>query len=266
MNHNKVVEVTKAYILERNGNNSEKLEYYLSNWENRKPKNLNELFKNMLMHSQNRQGMPNSIGKIENLRKYLFEFDPKEVSKNYDSWQQIFTEIKSNYTPPGRMDINNNRSYWVIFCKSILSISNYLSRFGDYNDFENYVNQFVRSDNLDLRIALPLLLSEEIFGFRFALACDFIKENVSPEFVKPDIHIKDIFVGIGVCKANDSDFDVFRKVVQFSEIVNKKPYWIDKLFWLIGSKTFYPSKKYPIEEKVKTSKQELIQLINEEIA
>ena len=216
------------------------------------------------MHAQNRQGMPNTIGDIENLRGFLYDFNPKDVSNNYNSWQEIFTEIKSNYSPPGRMDINNARSYWVIFSKSILSISNYLSRFDDLKDFEKYVNQFVQSDNIDLRVALPLLLGEEIFGFRFALACDFIKENVSPEFVKPDVHIKDIFVGIGICESDDSDFEVFRKVVRFSKLVNKKPYWIDKLFWLVGSNTFYESLNYPIEQIINTSKQELIQLIKKE--
>jgi len=264
MNHKKIAEITKNYVLAKSNGNSTKLEYYLNEWKYRKPNNISELYRNLLMHAQNRQGMPNSIGDIENLRKFLFDFEPKKVYNSYEDWTELFNTINNDYTPPGRMVIDNPRSYWVIFTKSMLSTSKFLSKFDNLKSFEKYVNQFVRSDNIDLRVSLPLLISEELFGFRFALACDFIKENISPEFVKPDVHIKDIFEGIGICKANDSDFEVFRKVVEFAGFVDKKPYWIDKLFWLVGSKTFYRNEKYSQEEKIKTSKKELIEILKNE--
>ena len=257
-----IVEFTYNYVLKKLDSDKEKLDYYLEEWKYRKPKDLNELFKNMLMHAQNRQGMPKSIGEIENIREFLFNFEPKEVYKYYNTWEEIFNKIENNYKPPGRMDITNTRSYWVIFCKSIYSISKYLSRFSSLEDYNVYVNQFINSKNVDSLISLPLLLSEEIFGYRFALACDFFKENISPEFIKPDTHINKIFKGIGICKQNDTDFEVYRNVVKFSHQADKKPYWVDKLFWLVGSKTFYKNKKYDMEQKVKTSKEELVSLIN----
>lgn len=88
------------------------------------------------------------------------------------------------------------------------------------------------------KLALPLLLKEELFGFGFALACDFLKENGYSEFVKPDTHINDIATAIGITKAT-TDFGVFRDVVAYCKRNNLVPYEFDKLIWLVGSGSFY---------------------------
>ena len=260
---NKIVDITYNYVLERSQNNKEKLDYYLNEWKYRKPKDLQSLYRNLLMHAQNRRGMPNSIGNIDNLKDVLFNFEPHLIDEAYSSWRELFLKIQQSHKPQSRMEIGNPKNYWVVYTKSILSTSKFLCRFADLEEFEQYVNQFVSKNNVDLRIALPLLLSEELFGF--ALACDFIKENVSPEFVKPDVHIKDIFIGINICSESDSDFEVFRKIVSFSESVEKKPYWIDKLFWLVGSKRYYSTTEYEFMERIETSKSELIKLLLENV-
>jgi len=264
--YRQIVDQTYEYVLEKSHGNREKLDYYLTEWQFRKPKNIQELYRNLLETAKNRQGMPQSIGDVSKLREILFDFNPKEIYNSYNNWEELFYKIQADYSPPGRMEISNSRNYWVIYTKSIISTSKFLSRFETLDSFTKYVNQFVTSDNIDLRISLPLLLGEELFGFRFTLACDFIKENVSPKFVKPDVHINDIFKGIGVCQPNDSDFEVFRKLIYFSEIVNKEPYWVDKLFWLVGHKEFYENKKYLKPEKIKTDKNELIRLLNTSIS
>ena len=263
LNPQEIALAAEKYLLKKINNDDERLNYYLNHWRYSKPKNMQALFRNMIEHAQNRQGMPNSIGNIDNLKPLLFGFDPKKILKNYNSWEEIFDKIKVNYLPPGRMIRTNNKNYWVIYCKSILSVAKYLSRFSNFDNYKEYVNQFINKDNPDLRIALPLILKEEIFGFQFALACDFIKENISPEFIKPDTHINDIFRGIGICDYDDTDYDIYRKVISFSQKAEKQPYWIDKLFWLIGSGEFYKTEKYPQSMKFKSSKEEFIGIINE---
>lgn len=264
MNPKEIVRLTKDYVLSKSQNDLERLDYYLNEWKYRKPDSIKKLYRNLLMHAQNRRGMPYSIGNIDNLGQFLFDFNPSEIYINYATWSQLFLQIEQNYSPPGRMEINNSKNYWVIYTKSIISSAKFLSKFNSYQEFESYVNQFVIEDNLDLRIALPLLLSEELFGFRFALSCDFIKENVSPKFIKPDVHIKEIFAALEICHDSDSDFDVFRKVIKFANDAGEEPYFVDKLFWIVGSKSYYKSSKYPVEKKIKTSKLELINLLKEE--
>ncbi len=210
----------------------------------------------MVHHATNRRGMQNAIGPVDLLAPFLEAFEAAKVLVKYSKWEDLFDVIQQNYTPPGRMDRANPRNSWVILSKSILSIAKYVERFKSIDDFDIYVGKFF-TDTPDTRWALPLVLGEEIFGYRFALACDLIKENISPEFAKPDVHIKAIFIGIGKSEKDASDYQVFRDVVEFAKSISQTPYAVDKLFWLIGSGKFYLS-----GIKVATNRQAFIDRIN----
>jgi hypothetical protein len=110
--------------------------------------------------------------------------------------------------------------------------------------------------------ALPLIIKEEIFGYQFALACDFIKDNISPLFVKPDVHIKEIFKGLGISEKNASDYQIFRDVINFSEDIHEAPYTVDRVFWTIGGKALYKDRKVIKDIKIKSSKKEFIELVS----
>jgi len=156
------------------------------------------------------------------------------------------------------LDINNKRCYWAIFCKAVISASNFLIRFSDLKDFTKFVESFYLNENT--RVALPLLLAREIEGMGFALACDFLKDNGYPEFIKPDIHIKKIFNGIGLSDSND-DYEVFKDVIRFSETIGELPFKVDKMFWLVGSGNFYIDKI-----KIPTMRDEFIENINRSLS
>ena len=89
------------------------------------------------------------------------------------------------------------------------------------------------------RPALPLLLSQEIDGFGFALACNFLMGLGYENFSKPDVHLRDIFQGIGLCPWGSTDYEVFKAVARVARNADVTPYNVDKLFWLIGSGYFY---------------------------
>lgn len=245
----------RSYLLSFDEVSEQILEKHINEWKHRKPSTIKFLFKALLVHAQNRQGMPNSIGDIENLSSVLFDFDHIKVAQSYIDWGDVFDAIEnSSYTPPGRMLKTNNKSHWVIYCKSILSISKFLSGYKTIEDFNNFVDGFLTNEQS--KLALPLLLSEEIFGFGFALACDFLKENVSPEFIKPDTHINDIAQGLGITKSNNN-YQIFKDVLAFCNRIDVTPYAVDKVFWLIGSGNFYLS-----GITIKSSKQEFLKSIS----
>lgn len=241
----------KAYLLTFDLVTEEMLEDHINEWQKRRPATIKALFKALLLHAQNRQGMPRSIGDIENLSKLLFGFDHIKVAKAYSDWGALFDAIqKGGYSPPGRMIRDNNRSHWVIYCKAILSIVEFLSAHKTLDEFNKFVDGFLTNEQS--KLALPLLISEEIFGFGFALACDFLKENVSPQFIKPDTHINDIAQGLGITNSNRS-YQIFKDVEAYCSRVNVTPYAVDKIFWLVGSGDFYLS-----GVKVNSSKHEFI--------
>ena len=244
----------KAYLLTFDLVTEEMLEDQINEWQKRKPETIKDIFKALLLHAQNRQGMPNSIGDIENLSKFLFDFDHIKVAKAYSEWSVLFDVIKeSSYSPPGRMVKENNKSHWVIYCKAIISIVEFLSGYETLDDFNKFVDGFLTNEQS--KLALPLLLSEEIFGFGFALACDFLKENVSPQFIKPDTHINDIAQGLGITKSH-KNYQIFKDVEAYCSRVKVTPYAVDKVFWLVGSGNFYLS-----GVKINSSKHEFINKI-----
>ncbi len=249
------------YLVENCKIETERLDYYLNFWKYRQPATIEELCKNMIDHAKNRRDMSNSIGELQHLSEVLFNFNPQRILARYSNWEVLFDEINLKVKTPGRMEKNNPHNYWVIYCKSILSIAVFLTRFKSVENFRKYSNQFLTGD-LDLRLALPLIIKEEIFGYQFALACDFIKENVSPEFIKPDTHIRYIFTETGICKKGDSDFDIFRHGIKYCQEIEIMPYNVDRLFWLIGSGDLFKTPKFS-RKRFKTDKKKFVEKFKE---
>jgi len=254
MNEVEYYNKAKEYLLSFENVTDEILEKQLKEWEKQKPQSMNELFKAFLVNVKNRQGMPNSIGDIDKLSKLLFDFNHIEVLNKYPTWELLFDAIEqSEYTPPGRMRKLNNKNYWVIYCKSILSIASFLKPYKTVRDFQEFIDGFLTNEQS--KLALPLLLAEEIFGFRFALACDFIKENISAEFIKPDVHINKLAQDLDITQSTNN-FHIFKDVLAYCDRINKLPYEVDKIFWLVGSGNFYLS-----DVKIKSSKKGFLEML-----
>ncbi len=89
-----------------------------------------------------------------------------------------------------------------------------------------------------------MLLSFEIDGFGFALSCDLLKEMGYVKFGKPDTHIKDIFIELGLLSyvsksSSKADYFSLKIIERMAKSNNTTPYAVDKLLWLIGSGNFY---------------------------
>lgn len=241
-NNKHIFESARLYLLSIPGVNNTMIDNHLNNWKTHKPESLRDLLFGMLGSVQNKRAMPNSIGPLNNLKPHLEEFDPQQIIAKYgsywrDSWKKLFRFVEANYTPPGRMEIDIPQNAWVIFCKATISASNFLGGFSDVQDFNRFVSQFYLNEIT--RVALPMVLDREVFGLGFALACDFLKENGYPKFVKPDTQIMQIFKTLGLSKPESDDYEVFKDVIRFSESIEEVPYVVDKLFWLVGSGNFY---------------------------
>lgn len=236
MDSSLLVSQARNYLLQKPGVTNEILDAHLLLWKAKKKESIEELFRSMLTHAQNRQGMPNAIGNIDNLASVLLNFSPLKVAQSYETWELLLASIQSSVRVPGRIDPTNRRNYWVIYAQSILSCARFISSFESVDAFHKFVEGFYFNEHS--KLALPLLLKEELFGFGFALACDFLKENGYSEFVKPDTHINDITRALGITKST-TDFGVFKDVVNYCRRNQLIPYEFDKLLWLIGSGSFY---------------------------
>src|SRR3989338_7919627 len=83
-----------------------------------------------------------------------------------------------------------------------------------------------------------MLLASEVDGLGFALSCDFLKELGYRDYPKPDVHLIKIFHELGLCETSNP-YDVYKSIIEMSEIVGDDAYTVDKTFWLISSGRFY---------------------------
>ena len=236
---------TAAYDYLESRIGKESLENKLNHYRQYKVDNIHDVFWHLLNSLTNKVGMRATIGAIDPLEPFLFGFDPGKTHFHYqDDWKLLLTEIKKNHTAPGPMDINKPISYWAIFCKGILSGAEFLSRFESYKPFDEFVKSFAFND---ISIAaLPILLDQEIYGFAFALACDWLKECGYHNYGKPDTHTVDILCGTVAC--NRDNYEVFKTMVRMARVNDEMPAVVDRLLWFIGSGKY-------VDENVRITRQ-----------
>lgn len=227
------------YLLEFENVDRGLIHNHLNDYDKKAAESVEELYFGLLVSAQNRRGMPNSIGDITCLEDLLYNFDPERVIKQYETWEDFFTQVEQSedVSPPGRFEIDNPYSHWVQFSKSVISAGEFLSDFEDVEEFDILIRGLQSGDESS-RLDAPQRLSAEVHGIGFATACDFLKENGYPKFVKPDTHISEIFEGIEIIEPDADDLEIFKNAIKFADAIEVLPYKVDKLFWIVGSGRF----------------------------
>lgn len=227
-------------------------------------KNLNsmkDVFVQFIYSAQNYQRMPNVIKfneRKDEIGIILHEFDIDAVSTM--GFKELYYTFRDKFAVTSK---DSNQNSWQKWSKSIVDSAKFLKVFKDVDDFKSFVNCF--DYNVHTSMALPLLISEKISGIGFALACDLLKELGFSRYPKPDIHMKDVFVKLGL--ADDEPTAVFEAIVQMADLCKDvdeavTPYKIDKIIWLICSGHFYMETP---DLKIGSNKKEFIKLAGEHI-
>ncbi|MFH1187610.1 MAG: hypothetical protein V1688_01975 [bacterium] len=198
--------------------------------------NIIDAHRRLIESLSNRNMMASVIGfsKKENrMKTILFGYDPHEILANYKTTDDLLEKFISEFI---LKNAYNGRSLWRKFSEGIISGSIFMASFKDKIDFDSFIKTFSR--NKYTKAALPMLLSKEIDGFGFALACDFLKELGYRDYPKPDVHLIKIFYDLGLSASADP-YDVYKSIVEMAETVGEDAYLVDKTFWLISSGKFY---------------------------
>lgn len=205
------------------------------------PKSLNQLYAGILQSAQNanmKAGViGGALGGVEHLGRITDNFNPAYVTDTFKgSSEMLLNTIIDELKPRGQIR-RESRSIWPKYCRTMLSAAVFLQQFADGADFYDWANHFYQDSRS--MAALPLILTEEIDGFGYALACDFLKELGFVQYGKPDVHIIEIFSAIGLCAKKASLYQIQKVISDMAHAVDVSPYNVDKLFWLIGSGRFY---------------------------
>ncbi len=214
----------------------------------KKPNDLKLIYKRLCESAQNKQMstkvIGGSINGFDNLGKVLKEFDPHKFSSRYAQGEdeKLLENIIKILNPKGQIR-RTSRSIWPLYCKTVIDAAHFLKRFDTAADFYNWTDFFSKDSRA--KPALPLMISYEISGIGFPLACDFLKELGFSEYGKPDVHLKYIFKELGLIakttSAAKSDYETLKVIDRIAKENNVTSYAVDKMFWLIGSGSFYLS-------------------------
>jgi len=232
-----------------------------------KPASKEELYKHLLDAAQNTSMKPivigEAIGGVDKLALVLYDFNPKKVLTEYgDNWQAVLDRITRELKPRGQIRLTT-RSIWPHYCQTILSAAQFIEQFASADDFFKWVDFFNQDDRA--RPSLPMLLDHEIEGFGFALSCDFLKRLGYANFPKPDVHLRDIFTALELCRADDDDYQLFKAIIRLAHNANVTPYAADKLFWLIGSGHFYSDPMLGSNGRIGSHKKDFIEFARTEL-
>lgn len=212
-----------------------------------KPNDLKIIYRRLCKSAQNKQMstkvIGQSIGRIDNLGRVLYDFHPHQVADNYKKTDasKLLETIINKLKPTGKIR-TTNRSLWPQFCQTVIDSAHFLKTFETANDFYKWADFF--ANDTKAKPALPLMISIEITGIGFPLACDFLKEIGYVEYGKPDVHLKDIFKALNVIdplekSITKQDYSTLKAIDRIAKANNVTPYAVDKVFWLIGSGNFY---------------------------
>lgn len=225
---------------------------------------LSELLRRMLSSAQNSNMKAGVIGKaiggVNNLEKALFSFDSNKILKKFNNAPDaLLDHIVKTLNPNGKIR-REAKSIWPKYCQTILSSAVFFSQFSDGDEFYEWANSLYK--NKRSLPALPMILAAEIEGIGYPLACDFLKELGFINYGKPDVHVIEIFVGIGMCQPKPSPYQVQKIITQIATESNTSSYNVDKIFWLIGSGKFYKHEELWKNGLIGQMKEEFINSIN----
>src|SRR3989338_1033099 len=95
LTNREIFDRAREYLLGLPGVTKKILDAHLAFPEQNRPWKKEDLFKRMIDHAQNRQGMPNYIGDTRKLAPFLFNFDVDVVVERYGGWVELFDAIRA---------------------------------------------------------------------------------------------------------------------------------------------------------------------------
>lgn len=220
---------------------------------------MNNLFVRLSFHAQNVGTSKSAIikfpkddsqARMKIFKKIFCDFSPMsflEKYSNVDAFFDVFTRELGIPRVSSKSKTNNEkRSVSYQYCRSVCSVAKFLSSFASVNEFEDQIDKLG-----DMAI---FYLKYELEGFDIALSCDFLKEY-GYDLAKPDLQIVGILVGLGfIDETTDTTKTAYKAVKEMKKIASEigiTVYALDKIWWLIGTETFYlhDNKKNTTESK-----------------
>ena len=190
--------------------------------KNHKPKSLKNVYRCLLDALISTRRMKEIIDPVESLDQSLLNFNPKKIHSHYgDHWEKLYEDLAKG---------TNQQMHWETFCKGAVSGASFLTQIGSIKKYKEFIHRF--QNNEMSTAVLPLLLQRVIYGLNFPMACSFLYNTGSPDYIFPDPKVKALLMDIGVMESMDN-YEALKTLILMARINQKPTEHIHKIFWLI---------------------------------
>ncbi len=217
--------------------------YYKPSHYKKEGESLGYIYERFLISAQNRRYWSTSIKFVENkdaIKKILRDFDVKQIAdmKLEDIQEQFESSSLKHKNKDGKI---TNHVVWNKFARSALETAQYLNKnFKCADEFRNCVESKI--DDCESRIEfIKSLEKEHIYGLKFALLCDAMKELGYENFSKPDNQMIGLLFALGFTKSEEQ-IETFRAMDKIASDCGVTPFKLDRMLWLCCTQDFFLDK------------------------
>lgn len=213
----------------------QEIDDFINSTDIAKIKNLGDVFGMLLVMLQDFNMHPNVIRYHEREKDIKNEIGFPDIGKIATLDPEVLAQKFINkYNAKGT-------TAWKRYCKGIVSGAAFLNNFKDYKEFKKVCDSFDENDMT--RESFALFLQTKIDNMGFAVACNWLKELGYRNYPKPDTHMKDICLALGLIDSKQNDMECFETMTKIARKCGVDPYKLDKVWWLICSGNYYRYKK-----------------------
>jgi len=202
-------------------------------------KTLSEVYGQLVGSLQNRNRMTEVIKLYRGLDdKFLLGYNHNKILKRYKTSIKRIRLAAKKHNP----DVKTSGVLWNIFAKGVIDSSIWMLQFKNFDSFKKYLKPFEKEGITGLFLLVSSLSDGRITGMGPALAFDFIKGlglKISKQCAKPDTHIKNTIMALGLCKRSSDGYEVVSLLSAMAKKVGVSTYDLDRLIWLSNSGLFY---------------------------
>lgn len=234
-----------------------KVEEYFT--PNALPLSFESILEELASSLQTGQALPRVIKFLQRkdkLKEIFCDYD-KDQLKNADV--RTLQERCKNEFYHGNAGWNDTvAKRWEDYVEGMINGAVILSRFNTHEEFISAISNFSRLNkkqfsfddyqgNKDSTSCARIINGHDdtrkwkIKGMGKELACNFLKELGLPDYVKPDVHIQDVFSALGLCSRDEYECLEVGKMLAKECGVNA--YKFDRVIWLCCSGHYY--RDYP---------------------
>lgn len=234
--------------------------------------NLNQMFEHFLGHAQNKANgggaIRNALGspwesgneianRWKTLKKYLQGLRPQYIKDKYP---------QRDYLENALLQLFQQKEFTGHVKKYITTMHRLALWFSEYNYAKEIYDLFDKHYKYESPEGGYVYTPEELHNhlrelrdgrhMKFygmdVLLRDALKELGYDQFVKPDIHLKDIAIGIGIVPSNASNDVIAQSLQNVANLGGWTPYKLDKFLFLVGSGSFYKEGHKDIDDYFKS--------------